>query len=189
MNDALTEDSIGTATAISNAFRDLTLVVSPGPASEVIKALYMQETVFRPILEKFDINWFPTRKEMKIIQAARDFRYHNEDVIESDFFQYGGMTGVVILILAYQATETIVRLEEQWSTISITQWIVESIVRLATIYIGEWIVKFEREFRYPVAEKNSKLRYLHSKRKKLASDVSTKPKRHSTTVAVAKKLS
>lgn len=154
LHDAFAEDGAGTASALAHVIRDMTMLSRFKDLSGVqkefvfaIKALHFQETLFRPLFQTFDVCWDPSWRQKKIIQAALDGHYEDGD-IEYDFQTYGGTIGIIILILAFEKTDTIWK---QWQAISEPRsnrprwWMVANVVQLAKLYIGKWILDFEQK--------------------------------------------
>ena len=74
--------------------------------SESLKALQIQESLFRPALRKLTNDWVPTPKEEGIIQAAVCGLYRHGD-IEGAFGEHGGFHGITALVLAFRYSDLI----------------------------------------------------------------------------------
>jgi len=120
-----------TATNLNNEHRQLLL--------GCLKALHIQESLFRPVLKDFP-QFRPRPKEEKIIQAAVNGLYP-VNLIEGAFYKYGGLRGIVALILVFRETDSI---RKQWAVIDIDvaqQWLASNISELFSSQ-SDWIARF-----------------------------------------------
>lgn len=135
-----------TTSALLCAIRDATLAISLEDEhrsflSGCLKALQVQETCFRSVLRKFTLNWVPTYKEEEIIQAAHHGFYQVGD-IEGAFYQYGGLYGIVALVIVFRETDSILK---QWEVIDdalARQWLVNNVSQLFSSQQNIWMSNF-----------------------------------------------
>ena len=106
-----------------------------------LKALQIQESVFRPVLKNLTIDWAPTAEEESIIQAASSGRYPVTD-IKGAFYRYGGLYGIIALVMAFRRTNSIL---QQWADIEVKaaqQWLVSNVSQLFSVQRNDWILTF-----------------------------------------------
>lgn len=156
LDDVLAQDSPWeTLRALLSAIRDITIATyfEAKHQQELVgslQALQIQESLFRPALRKFKLDWVPTSKEEDIIQAAH-LGFYLENNIQGAFYKYGGLHAIVGLVLVFRDTESILR---QWSAIeaqSVQQWLVYNVSQLVKRQENNWISKFlPRSMRSPL---------------------------------------
>ena len=161
LHDAFAEDGAGTASALVHTLRDMTMLSSfrsltaRSKFQDAIRALYIQETIFRPLFETFNSDWSPGWRNNKVLQAAHEGLY-TDGGIEDDFSTHGGMIGIIVLILVFQKTTTIFA---QWEAMSKPRsdipeksrlsdnprrWMVTNVIQLAKVYAEKWLLEVIR---------------------------------------------
>jgi hypothetical protein len=106
-----------------------------------LKALQLQESLFRPVLKNFQVDWTLTAKERNIIQAVCNGHYPVSD-IEGAFYKYGGLHGIVALVIVFRNTDSILN---QWIDIeakAAQQWLVSNVSQLFGSQENEWLSNF-----------------------------------------------
>jgi hypothetical protein len=144
LDDSLAQRPWETSSALLCAIRDATFAtyLSEEHRSFLLasfQALQIQESFFRKGLKTFDYHWVPTPKEEGIIQAAWHGYYPIDD-IEGAFCIYGGLYGIVALVVAFR--DPILR---QWAAIKVKatqQWLVSNVAQLFGRQKNEWIDNF-----------------------------------------------
>ena len=146
LDDSLAQRPWETSSALLCAIRDATLATYLEEEHRSlllgsIKALQVQESLFRSALGAFTVDWVPTPKEELIIQAAY-YGYYPVDVIEGAFYKYGGLYGIVALAIVFRDTFSILN---QWAAIEVKaaqQWLVSNVSQLFSSQRNHWISNF-----------------------------------------------
>jgi hypothetical protein len=146
LDDTLAQSPWETSAALLCAIRDATF--APNLEEEhrslllaSIKALQVQESLFRSVLGNLTVDWVPTAQEQKIIQAAYHGFYPVDD-IQAAFYKYGGLYGIVALAIVFRGTYSILK---QWKAIDVApaqQWLVRNVSQLFSSQKNDWISNF-----------------------------------------------
>jgi hypothetical protein len=111
LDDCLAQRPWETSWALLCAIRDATFATYLEKHRSLLlgylKALQIQESLFRRVLGNLTVNWVPTAREEQIIQAA----YHGfyPDDIEGAFCKYGGLYRIIALIVVFRNTSSILK--------------------------------------------------------------------------------
>jgi hypothetical protein len=146
LDDILSQRPWETSSALLCAIRDATFATYLEEEHRSlllgsIKALQVQESLFRRALGTFTVEWVPTRGEEQIIQTAY-YGYYPVDVIEGAFYKYGGLHGIVALAIVFRDTYSILK---QWAAIEVEaaqQWLVSNVSQLFSSQGNDWISNF-----------------------------------------------
>jgi hypothetical protein len=146
LDDSLAQRTWETSWALLCAIRDATFATYLEEKHRSLllgslKALQVQESFFRPVLRNLTVDWVPTAKEEQIIQAAYHGFYPVDD-IEGAFYKYGGLYGIVALVLVFRDTYSILK---QWAAIDVEaaqQWLVSNVAQLFACKKNKWIDNF-----------------------------------------------
>ena len=140
---------LGCLSAPLRATRDLILEPEWPPSEEyssfflnALKALEIQEALFRSPLRALDKYWWPSPKEQEIIVASCR-GYYGEDRAEGAFFQYGGKPGIIALILACKHSHSVLT---KWYAVEdggMGEWLVANVVTLFSEAQSEIIAGLE----------------------------------------------
>jgi hypothetical protein len=105
------------------------------------EALKTEDALFRRALNEFNLDWVPTARERNVIVDAYYKLYPISD-IEGAFYEYGGMHGIVALVVVFRQTEVIL---SSWATIAdvaAQRWLVSNVSQLFSSQRNRWVDSF-----------------------------------------------
>lgn len=143
LHDALAKNRSESLSALLSAVCDTiytTPFLSQREFFSSLTALEFQENKFRLALNNINFNWTFTHKEQCIIQDASHGLYTGDDV-EGAFYNHGGYSGIIALILFFRKTADI---RKSWVAINVgcRRWLVNRVVTMLDRQIVEWIPKY-----------------------------------------------
>jgi hypothetical protein len=145
LHDALIENRSETLSALLSAICDTiftTTFLTKDSLLSSLEALATQLSRFKLALADVDVDFNRkfTQKEEKVIQAACEELYRDDD-IEGAFYKHGGYEGIIALILFFRKSE---KIQKQWPAITkgFREWLVKRVAKMLSKEIVQWIHQF-----------------------------------------------
>jgi hypothetical protein len=143
LHDALIENPSETISALLSAICDTIFTTTFLPKDSLLsslEALATQLSRFDSALADVNFNGNFTQKEGKVIQAACEGLYRDDD-IEGAFYKHGGYEGIIALILFFRKSE---KIQKQWPAIAegFRKWLVKRVAKMLCRDIVKWIPQF-----------------------------------------------
>jgi len=142
LNDVLAPDPLGTLSALVYTIRDATFAPCFTEEHRLflrshLQALQIQETLFRHVIKNLTVEWVPTSKQKAIIHTA----YHGyaDNRIEGAFYKYGGLYGIVALLLVFKDTDSILTQFRAIEVEAAQQFLISNVSRLFRNQGNHWI--------------------------------------------------
>ena len=109
----------------------------------MLRAIELQEHLFRQALENLDFKWELTLKEQWVMLHASGGRYE-DGTLEANFYNHGGLEGILVLILFFRSCEDI---QPQWNSIvkEYRPWFVGRVAKMLCRDIVEWVPQYFKE--------------------------------------------